>query len=98
MSNWQSGKYATLMALQTDASKNSLWRSSTMITPKTGGSSTHQNKGKSPITQPNFKRPQQSKFGHDTSGSHGSFGSSGHKGASNSKGPWGQSKDAKEDF
>jgi hypothetical protein len=64
----------------------------------TGGSNTHQNKGKNHVTQPNFKRPQQSNFGQNTFGSHGSFGSSGHKGASNSKGPWGQSKDAKANF
>ncbi len=63
MSNWQAGKYATLMALQTDAAKNSLWRSSIVITPGIGDSNSHQNKGKSPMTQPNFKRPQLSNFG-----------------------------------
>ena len=98
MSNWQSSKYATLMALQTDDAKNSLWRSSTVITPRSGGSSSHQNKGKSPMTQPNFKRPQLSNFGQKNSGSHGSFGGSGQKGASGSKGPWGQSKDDKANF
>ena len=86
------------MALQTDVAKNSLWRSWTVITPRTGGSNTHQNKGKSPMTQPNFKRPQLSNFGQKNSGSHGSFGGSGQKGASSSKGPWGQSKDEKADF
>ena len=45
MTNWQTGKYATLMELQTDAAKNSLWRSSTVITPRTGSSSSHHNKG-----------------------------------------------------
>ncbi len=69
-----------------------------MITPRTGGSSSHQNKGKSPMTQPNFKRPQLSNLGQKKSGSHGSFGGSGQKGASSSKGPWGQSKDDKADF
>ncbi len=70
-----------------------------MITSKTGDSNTHQNKGKSPITQPNFKRPQLSNFGHNNSGRHGNFGRSGHKGASITKGPWaGKSKDAKADF
>ncbi len=64
MSNWHARKYATLMALHTDVAKNSLWRSSIVIKPKTGGSNTHQNKGKTPMTQPNFKRPQLSNFGH----------------------------------
>ncbi len=47
------------------------------------------------MTQPSFKRPQPSSFGQNNSDSHGSFGGSGHKGVSSSKGPWGQSKDAK---
>ncbi len=50
------------------------------------------------MTHSNFKRPQQPCFGQNTFGSHGSFGDNGHKGASSSKGPWGQSKDAKADF
>ncbi len=86
------------MALQIDAAKISLWRSSTVITPNTGGSNTHHNKGKNLVTQPNFKRPQQSNFGQNTFGSHGNSGSSGQKDASSSKGPWGQSKDAKADL
>ncbi len=83
------------MALQTDVAKNRLWRSSTVITPRTGGSDTHQNKEKSTMTQPGFKRPRPSSIGQNNSGSHGSFGGSGHKGTSDCKGPWGQSKDAK---
>ncbi len=98
MSNWQAGKYATLMALQIDVAKNSLWRSSTVITPRIGGFGSHQNKGKAPMTQPISKRPQLSNFGQRSSGSHGSFGGSGQIGASSSKGPWGQSKDDKADF
>jgi hypothetical protein len=57
------------MALQTDVAKNSLWRSSTVITPRTGGSNTHHNKGKSPMTKPSFKRPRPSSFGQNHSGS-----------------------------
>jgi hypothetical protein len=38
MTNWHTGKYATLMDLQNDAAKNSLWRSSTIITPSSYGS------------------------------------------------------------
>jgi hypothetical protein len=85
------------MALQTDATKNRLWRSSTVITPKTGGSNTHQNKGKSHMTQRSFKRHQPSSLGQNNSGSRGNSGGSGYKGASITKGPWGQSKDAKAD-
>ncbi len=95
MTNWQKGKYATLMALQNDDAKNSLWWSSTMITTWSGGFSIHQNKGKSPMTQPTFKRPQPTNFGQKNFDSHNSFGVSGSKGASSSKGPWGQSKEAK---
>jgi hypothetical protein len=78
MSNRQEGKYATLMAFQTGAAKNSLWRSSTVIAPKIGGSNTHKNKGKSPMTQSKFKRPQPSNFGQNNFENHGSFGGSGH--------------------
>jgi hypothetical protein len=52
MTNWQTGKYATLMDLQNDAVKNSLWRSSTIITPRTGGSNFHHGKGKAPMPPP----------------------------------------------
>jgi uncharacterized protein YbdZ (MbtH family) len=48
MTNWQTGKYDTLMALQNDAAKNSLWRSSAVITPRSGGWNSHHNKGKTP--------------------------------------------------
>jgi hypothetical protein len=78
------------MALQNDAAKNNLWRSSNVITPKTGGSNTRQNKGKILMTQPSFKRSQPSIFGQNNFGSHGNFGGNAHKGASKSKEPWGQ--------
>jgi len=58
MTNWQTDKYATLMKLQNDAPISSLWRSSTIITPRCAGSNTHQNKGKSPMMQPTSKRHQ----------------------------------------
>jgi hypothetical protein len=46
------------MELQNDVAKNSLWRSSTIITPRSGGSNSHHNKGKAPIMQPTSKRDQ----------------------------------------
>ena len=45
MTNWQTSKYAPLVDLQNDAAKNSLWRSSTIITPRSGGSTSHHDKG-----------------------------------------------------
>ncbi len=63
MSNWHASKYVALMALQTDVAINNLWRSLNVITPKCGGSSTNHNKGKSPMTKPNFIRPQLTNFG-----------------------------------
>ena len=45
MINWQTVKYVTLIELQNDVAKNSLWRSSTIITPRLGGSNSHHNKG-----------------------------------------------------
>jgi hypothetical protein len=83
MSNWQTGKYATLMDLQNDAAKNSLWRSSTIITPRMGGSNNYHGKGKSPMPVPMSKRLQPANFGQNVFGSHGSFGAGSSRGVSN---------------
>jgi hypothetical protein len=72
--NWQFGKYATLMDFQNDVATNSLWRSSTIITPSMGGSNSHHGKGKAPMPPPMFKRPQPAGFGQNTFGSYGNFG------------------------
>ncbi len=80
MTNSQSGKYDTLLVLNNDVVNNSLWQSSIMITPIFGGSGTNQNKGKSQMTQPTFKRPQPTNFGQNNSGSHSSFRGVGSKG------------------
>ncbi len=69
-----------------------------MITPGSGGSGTHQKNGKSHMTQPKFKRPQPTNSWQNCFNSHGSFGGGGSKSSSSSKGPWGQSKDAKADL
>ena len=91
MTNWQTGKYATLMHLQNDSAKNTLWRSSTIITPRSGGSNSHHNKGKAPMTQPTSKRHQPIVFEQNNSGtcSRGSFEASGRKGISDNMGSWG---------
>ncbi len=69
-----------------------------MITPRYGGSGTHQNKGGNPMTQPKFKRPQPKNFGQNNCGSHRNFGGSGIKGASSNNRPWDHSKDVNADF
>jgi hypothetical protein len=63
-----------LMDLQNVVANNSLWRSSTMITPRTWVSNSHHGKGKAPMTQPTSKRLQPIGFGQNTFGNHGSFG------------------------
>ena len=98
MTNWQTRKYATLMEWQTRAAKNSLWRSSTVITPRSGSSNSHHYKGKAPILQSTSMRHHPNVFKHKTSGSHGSFGASGSKDTSNTLRVWGQPKDTKADF
>jgi len=95
MTNWHTGKYATLMELQNDVAKNSLWCSSTITTPRFGGSSSHHNKYKGPMTQPTSNRHHSVVYGQNKSNSHGSFGASDSKNISNTKGSWGHPKDAK---
>ncbi len=98
MFDCQTSKYATLMDLQNDATKNSLWRSSTIITPRMGGSNSHHVKGKAPMPAPMSKRLQPTGFGQNTFGSHGSFGASTSKGVSNTTKLCGHFKSAKADF
>ena len=86
------------MDLQNDAAKNSLWRSSTIITPRMGGSNSHHGKGKAPMPAPMSKRPQTTAFGQNTFGIHGSFGASTSKGVSKTMKLGGHSKSAKVDF
>ena len=98
MTNWQTCSYPTLMALQNDAAKTSLWRSTTIITPRFNGYVTTQNKGKNHVPSPFYKRPQGNYFGENSHVSYGSFGGNGNKGSSSNKGPWDQFKDAKANF
>jgi hypothetical protein len=98
MTNWQTGKYATLMDLQNDAANNFLWRSSTIITPRTCGSNSHHGKGKAPMPQLTSKKLQVVGLGQHYFGSHGSFGANSNKGVSNTMKSWGHPKNAKADF
>jgi hypothetical protein len=97
MTNWQAGKYDSLISLQNDAAKNSLWRSTGVNSPRTGLLARTQNKGKAPMTTSTFKHPN-SGNNQNSRGSSGSFGGNANKGASSSRGPWGHLKDAKADF
>ena len=98
MTSWHTGKYATLMDLQNDAAKNFVWRSATIITPRTRGSNSHHGKGKAPMPSPTSKRLQPAGFGQNTLGNRGSFGASISKGVSNTIKSWGHPKNAKADF
>jgi hypothetical protein len=98
MTNWQSGKYATLMDLQNYDANNSLWRSSTIITPRTGGSNSHHGKGKAAMPPPMSKIPQPACFWQNTFSSHGNFEASSSKDVSNTMKSWGHHKNAKAYF
>ena len=67
------------MELQADAAKNYLWRSSTIITPRTCSSNSHHNKGKAPMPHSTSERQQPIVFKQQTFGSHDSFGANGSK-------------------
>jgi hypothetical protein len=97
MTNWQAGKYDSLISLQNDAAKNSLWRSARVNTPRSGTLANTQNKGKGPMPTPSFKH-QYGSNNQNNRGSFGNFGGNGSKGASSSKGYWGHLKDAKTGF
>jgi hypothetical protein len=97
MTNWQARKYASLIALQNDDAKNSLWRSIAVNILRSGSSSTKQNKGKAPMSMASYKRPRGS-ISHNIHGSYGNFGNNGSKGASGGKVSWGHPKDTQADF
>ena len=85
------------MDLQYVAAKNSWWRSSTTITPRTGGSNSHHGKGKAPMLPPmsGFGQKYSAGFGQNTLGTHGSFGYISNKDVSNTMKSWGRSKKTK---
>jgi hypothetical protein len=99
MTNWQTSKYASLIAFQNDAAKNNLLRSAAVNIPMSDNfnNTTTQNKGKAPMQMPSFKRPRNS-IVYNKHDSQGGFGNSGSKGASCSKVSWGHPKDGKAGF
>jgi len=97
MTNWQTGKYDSLLTLQNGAAKNSVWCSTAVNIPRNSSSATTQNKGKASMPMPPYKRSHGS-IGQSSHGSHNNFGGNGSKGVFASKLNWGQRKDAKADF
>ena len=94
MTNWQASNYSSLLALQNDDAKNSLWRSTAGISPSSGSFCTTQNKGMAPMPTPSYKRPHGS-VGQSSRDNHGNFEGNGSKDASGNRGTWGHPKDAK---
>jgi len=56
MTNWEACKYESLLTLQNDAAKNSLWRSTALNIPRNSSSITTQNKGQTPMPMPPYIR------------------------------------------
>ena len=97
MTNWQADKYDSLLTLQNDAAKNSLWRSNAVNIPRNCSSATTQNKGKAPMPMPPYTRSH-GNIGQSSHVSHNDFVGSGSKGASASKFNWGHPKDVNANF
>jgi hypothetical protein len=83
MTSLQARKYDSLIALQNDDAKHSLWRSTAVHTPRSGSFATTKNIGKIFMPTPSYKRPHGS-IGKSSHVNHGSFGGNGSKGVSNS--------------
>jgi len=83
MTNWQIDKYDSLLTLQNDAAKSSLWRSTAVNIPRNSCSATTQNKGKASMPMPSYKRPH-GNIGQSNHDNHNNFGGNGSKGASTS--------------
>ena len=86
-----------MIALQNDATKNSRWRSTAVITPRSVSSGTTQNKCKAPLPTPCYTRLHGS-IDHNDHCSLGSFGGYGSKGIYGTRGFGGHPKDAKAVF
>ena len=94
MTNWQASKYYSLLTLQNDAAKNSLWHSNVVNISRNSSFATTRNKGKAPMPMPSYKRSHGSivQRRHDT---HNCFGGSGSTSSFASKLNCGHPKDAK---
>jgi hypothetical protein len=97
MTGWQASKYTSLTALQNDAAKDSLWRSTAVHIPRSGNYGTTQNKGKASMPMPSYMRPH-GNIGHNSHGSYASFENHGSKGAYGIKVSCGHPKNAKTGF
>ena len=84
MTNEHAVKYDSLLFLQNDAAKNSLWRSAAVNIPRKSSFATTQNMDKAPMPMPSYKRPHGC-IGQSSHGSHNTFGGNGSTGASCSK-------------
>ena len=94
MTYWQACKYDSLLTLQNDVAKKSLWHSDAVNIPRNSSSATTQNRGRAPMPMPSYKRPH-GNIGQSCFGSHNSFGGNGSKCAFGCKLNWGHLKDAK---
>jgi len=56
MTNSQASKYDSLLTLQNDAAKNSLWRSAAVNIPRNSSSATTQNRDKAHMPMTSYKR------------------------------------------
>ena len=79
MTNLQASKYESLLTLQNDAAKNSLWHSAAVNIPRNSSSATTQNQGKAPMPISLYKRPHGS-IDQSSHCSHIGFGGNGSKG------------------
>jgi hypothetical protein len=70
MTNRQTGKYFSIIALHNDAAKNSLWRSTSALTFRTNNSNSGDRKGKGASFTSSFKK---------SNGSNGNFNKNGNK-------------------
>ena len=64
MTNWQTGKYVSIIDLQNDAAKNSMWRSISALTLRANDNRRGDNRGIRTKFTPSFKK---------LNGSNGSF-------------------------
>ena len=84
MPNWQEVKYVSLIALQYDAAKNSLWCLAAVNIIRKNSSATTHNKVKAHVPMRSHKRPH-GNIGEIIHGNPNSFGGNGSKGAFGSK-------------
>ena len=85
MANWEACKHDSLLTLQNEANKNSLWRSAAVNIPRNISSATTLNTGKVHMSMPSYTRPHHGNIDQSSHGSRNTFGGNGSKGASGIK-------------